>query len=271
MKRFFLLLNLVIFLCLSIVVQGVHAADIGGTGTVGQGNLGLSAYQDSILGRDGKYTRGIETGPNETMEMVSDTKINRTMIKCSYGLFDWLDFYAMAGASDFKSNIDATIGNSSGQTLEGKFKINGNHGFTYGLGMKAEKEFENPAWILGCDFRYLEQRNDFDGTFGMAMNGVSYEESINGDATFREGHFAPYLAKEIWNLVPYFGVKFSNVWTEYNLEWENGESDTCKFSAKNNVGMFLGIDWELNDAWSLNLEGRLIDEQAVSVAINYKF
>jgi len=36
-------------------------------------------------------------------------------------------------------------------------------------------------------------------------------------------------------------------------------------------GVFLGTDYKLNDSWSLNLEGRFVDETAMSFAAKYKF
>ena len=265
MKRLFLL-SLVMILCLPITI---YAASIGGADTVGQGMFSISASQDLIFGRDGEYTGGIETSSTETIEMSSDEKINRTMVKGSYGLLEGLDIYALVGTSDFNSNLNWTVSNP-GNTFSGKIEPEGDYGFTYGFGMKAKKEFETD-WILGCDVCYFRHENDFDGTNSWNINNVPYTESVSGSATFGEWDVAPYVAKRMGDFVPYLGVKYSDVKTKYNLEWEEGDSDICKFSSENNVGMFLGTDWELNDTWSLNLEGEFINEKAVSFALVGKF
>lgn len=260
MKKLFLLLSLVIFLCVPVAS---HAAGIGGAETVGQGKFGISASQDFILGREGKYTGGAEVGSNTTLEGSSEIdSINRTMVKGSYGLADGLDFYALLGASDFESTLPWTL--SGGTNESGEYKFNGDYGVAYGGGMKAKMELEN-NWIIGCDIQYLEHRNDFSGT-----NSTS-TDSLVGDVTFREWHSASYVAKKIGNFVPYVGAKYSSVKTKYKIKWEDGSTSTLKFDSKNNVGVFLGTDWELNDTWSLNLEGRFVDETAISFSAGYKF
>lgn len=263
MKKLCLLLSLVIFLCLPVVS---YAASIGGAETVGQGKFDISVNQDFIFGRDGKYTGATpELSSGTTFEISSEIdSINRTMVKGSYGLSDGLDIYALLGTSDFKSTQDWTL--SGGTNIAGKIKLEGDSGFAYGGGVKAKKELEND-WIIGCDVQYLEHRNDFSGT---SENNSPSTKSASGDVTFREWHSAPYVAKKIGDFVPYLGVKYSSVKTKYKIDWEDGSTNKYKYDSKNNVGVFLGTDWKLNDTWSLNLEGRFIDEEAVSFAFVWK-
>jgi opacity protein-like surface antigen len=56
-----------------------------------------------------------------------------------------------------------------------------------------------------------------------------------------------------------------------NMPDRGSESFTIRFKTKNSVGPFVGLDYKFNDNLSLNLEGRFIDETAVSFSANYKF
>ena len=76
-------------------------------------------------------------------------------------------------------------------------------------------------------------------------------------------HVAPFVAKDFGKFVPYAGVKYSDV----QIEMDGGET----LNAENNVGVFVGADFKFNPTFSLNMEGRFIDETAMSLAAAFTF
>ncbi len=280
MKKLFLLTMILIAIAMCLPAT-VRAMSINGIDTVGQGNWGIGGILDIVSGRDEEYTGGIKTYEGETLEMDSDVDVNRQMVKLVYGLFDGWDIYGMFGTSKFNANINWTdtvsgedyYGNPYSESFTGNFEMNGDSGTVYGLGIKGKTETES-GWIFGGDAQYLKQKNDYSGKFKVTDEFYPYEERISGDADFSEWHIALLAGKRMGSLVPYGGIKYSNVKTIINLNWNEypeDDSETCNFGSKKNVGAVIGTDWNINDSWNLNLEGRFIDETAISIAANWKF
>jgi len=106
-------------------------------------------------------------------------------------------------------------------------------------------------------------------------NSVSvYQKAIIGQPRVpyfvQEWHIAPYIAKKLGNFVPYLGVRYSDLRQNYKVVLED-ESSKIKFKADDNFGVFVGTDFKITDTWKLNLEGRFVDETAMSLGATYKF
>lgn len=268
MKRL-ILLSLITLLCLPVVV---YAASIGGAETQGQGKIGIGLDQELVFNRDMKL-KSIDPAfdPDETLEIEPEIdKMSRTMVKTSYGVLDNLDIYVKLGTADFESKADWRVTEPGGWEI-GSLKVKGDNAFAYGFGAKGTYNLKND-WIIGCDIQYLRYKNDYKGIDTWTDDvGDSGEESFKGDVTSQEWQIAPYIAKKIGNFVPYFGVKYSNLRTKNDVIWEDGETEIWKIEADDNVGVFLGTDYKIAENWKLNLEGRFIDETAMSLGATYKF
>ena len=68
--------------------------------------------------------------------------------------------------------------------------------------------------------------------------------------------------------MPYLGIKYSDLEIKATVDDEDTE---IKLKADDNIGVFLGTDYKINDAWSLNIEARFIDETAMSFSAMYRF
>ncbi|MCD6094095.1 MAG: outer membrane beta-barrel protein [Candidatus Omnitrophica bacterium] len=274
-----ILLSLVTLLCMPLTV---YAASIGGVETQGAGKFTLGLDQEFVFDRDTKdvsVSEIVETTIAATGKLKSEVdKMYRTMLKISYGLFDNLDVYVKLGMADFeakgkKSGIWENSATGDTGIWEASTKLRGDNAFAYGFGVKGTYPLEDD-WIIGCDVLYLRHKNDFKATGTLSVyddTGTPIpiddpSESWKGDMTFQAWHVAPYIAKEIENFVPYFGVKYSDQRIEYK-----SEDSKIKFKANDNFGVFLGTDYKIAENWTLNLEGRFIDETAMSFATTYKF
>ncbi len=274
--RKLILLSLVTFLCLPLAV---YASSIGGAETQGKGKVAVGLDQEFVFDRDMKLKSGYYWEEDDTIEDKTEIdKMYRTMVKTSYGVFDNLDVYVKLGTADFDGKSSYTIRDVDGSYEIGSLKIKGNNAFAYGFGMKGKYNLEND-WIVGCDVQYLRHQHDVkftdswtdynpDGSVDEVDSG-----SGKGKVTFQEWHIAPYIARKIGNFLPYFGVRYSDLRTNYKIPDEDSEDPDSipKFKADDNVGIFIGTDFKITDNWKLNLEGRFVDETAMSLGATYKF
>ncbi len=291
--RKLIVLGLVTFLCLPLVV---YASSIGGAETQGKGKVGIGLDQEFVFDKDLKTKT-----ENDQWQVSDDTvldvnakvkseidKMSRTMVKTSYGVLDNLDIYLKLGTASFESKHSySAIGSFApedwnGVLYEGTSKIKGKNAFAYGFGMKGTYPLKND-WIIGCDVQYLRHKNNVKGTDSWIDYEYNHEgelvgtdvgsATIKGDVTFQEWQVAPYIAKKIGNFVPYLGGKYSGVSVISKIQYEGDDDDAekMKFRADDHFGVFLGTDYKLGDNWKLNLEGRFIDETAMSLGATYKF
>lgn len=280
MKKLFIFGVMVSF-CLPLAVQ---AAGIGGAETQGQGKFGIGLDQEIVFDRDLKkksYVFGDEVGGYEfTGTLNVEPKINklyRTMAKVSYGLLDGLDVYAKLGVVDgeakqtFSGTMDWSDGVNQGQGITnatGKAKTD--NAFGWGLGLKGACDLGDD-WLIGADIQYLRHKNKYKTSISATFDYDSLTASGGGDwkgeLTSQEWHVAPYVAKRLGNFTPYFGAKYSDLRVKDKDEY----GDTEKYKAKHNIGVFAGTECKITDNLSLNLEGRFIDETAMSFGCSWKF
>ncbi len=266
-------------------------------------------YKDVVT--DEGYTEDFTIfvpGPEGDVEIpvegiVSDYKVkinldnmSRSLVKLSYGVLDHLDIFATLGEANFKSKFkgERTYGFTFGVPdedgsgtyagiLEDTGTFKGKSAFAWGLGAKGVIPFEN-GWFLGMQAQYLTHKNTVkisgtekeSGTLtGIDLNGDPISETFGSDeetitatgkATVQEWQIAPYVAKKLGNFIPYFGVKYSD--QRMNYKDEDGK---LKIKAADNFGLFLGTDYKIGKNFSLNIEGRFIDETAMSLGATYRF
>jgi len=271
----------IIFSALAVILclpMAVYAAGIGGAETQGKDKFSISLDQEFIFDKDIKdisedWTEGtlVVTG-KDTPEVDS---MNRTMVKASYGMLDNVDVYVKLGTADadFKMKGSGTwVDGVDTGTWNGTVKMEGDNAFAYGFGAKGTYNL-NDDWIIGCEAQYLRHKNDVEGTTTLnvydnagILIGSETSDPWKGEITIQEWQIAPYVAKRLGSFIPYLGVKYSDESGKYK-----DEDSEEKFEADDNFGMFLGTDYKMGENWKVNLEGRFIDETAMSFGATYKF
>ncbi|MFH1237973.1 MAG: hypothetical protein ABIH79_01110 [archaeon] len=260
MKRIHLfILVMVIALCFSATIVNASSLSIGAKVT--------SSEWDEV------YTGGIEI-PDPTFESLtfaSKAKTNQKTIELGYNPFSWLKLNAGFGIGSISSDIDwvdTLIPYNMVST--GKLTFKDNSGKVITLGVGIEKELS--GWILNLSAQKLIQKNNkLEGTFIVDSYG---SEPVSGSAKINEVAGKVSIGRRMGKFVPYVGVGYAKVDTKYLWGWDeliNQGTQECNFESDKNIGMFIGTDWNLDDAWSLNLEGRFIDKQAISLAVGCKF
>lgn len=285
-----IIVSIALFLLLPVAS---YAASIGGAKTSGQGNfrttvdieLGFdrdldidSATQKDF--QDGNLIQKNDWEDGFKFEDAEFSKMNRVMAKLSYGIIDTLDVYARVGIASYEGEMDLSSleePNGYGSTEEFTFGDEGTSP-VWGLGLKSAYDFGD-NWLVGADLQYLRQRGENTQIIKQKRTDDSYRNYYYTIETkVEEWHIAPYAGKKIGDFVAYAGVKYSdfNIKSEWSTREKSSDSTfkntrTVKLEADDNIGVFLGLDYELANRFSFNIEGRFIDETAMSLGATYHF
>jgi opacity protein-like surface antigen len=139
-----------------------------------------------------------------------------------------------------------------------------------GTAMLYETKLEgmgNGTLRIGVDGRYRQ----FDTNIKkITVDGGTFKIDDKVEYKSQEWQVALALSYQIEQIIPYVGVKYSDVRTELK-EKVTGDAYKVKLKAKNNVGIFVGGDIAVNDSFTANIEGRFIDETALSLGATVRF
>lgn len=255
-----IVLALALILCIPVVS---YAASIGGVETQGKGKIALSMDSEYVFGRDWKAKSVTNLNAGESIDDMETDEAWYGGARLIYGLLDNLDVYARIGASDYKVNDKHFTSGAESATD----KFNTDTGLAYGIGMKGTYNI-NENLLLGCDLQYSrskhEARDNYSAVSGTELS-TKYKSFI-----VQEWHVAPYVGYKAGNFLPYLGVRYSDARLEIT---EPGNTDFGEFKteADDNFGVFVGTDYKIGENLSLNVEGRFVDETAMSVGVTYKF
>ncbi len=177
--------------------------------------------------------------------------------------------YAILGAAEAKKqqfNINSN-----------KIKWETDYDFVWGVGgtaMLYETKLEgmgNGTLRIGVDGKYRQSHLKVDK---VVRDGVSYNTS---DAAVTQSKYeleqwqvALAVSYQIDQIIPYVGVKYSDATGEAVTKID-GLSYKNDFENEDNVGIFVGGDILLNDSFTANIEGRFIDETALSLGATLRF
>lgn len=296
MRRITLILMSVLFVTLGLS-SVVLAASVGNTADTqgGSGKFSLGLEYDGIFNRDMKVKSGsykqTEAGmaSKETYpfsgDSINDVKMrsNRFFLKGSAGVHPNLDFYVKLGVSDLTWKQKYL---SPGVSAE-RDKIDGDHGFAWGIGAKAKIYETSGGLRFMADAQYMRYKVDGD----YRVNGTDLKEVImdsdpsitdpvyNTKTTLQEWQIALYVNKTFGQFSPYAGMKYSDAIlnNELNISFTDSigflsKKFETKYRADKNIGIFIGADIHIiSKKLSMNIEGRFIDETAVTVGMNYRF
>jgi hypothetical protein len=175
------------------------------------------------------------------------------------------DIFANIGQSRIKANW--RVASSS---LLSEIKIESKYDLVWEAGGKAIFfEWGNTSFSMGG--RYYKTTPSLSW---MTSNGAAIatnDEKIN----FQQWQVDAGLAHTIDIFVPYIGVKYSNskakVKDVVGTVISNDGKSIVAMKNRNKVGMFLGCGITSGNIFALNIEARLIDEEAVTVSGEIRF
>lgn len=253
-------LALVLICCLPLAS---YAAGIGSPETQGKGKAGIGVDSDFVFGKDWKLKNATNLVAGETIKNIETENGYFAGARLIYGLLDNLDVYARIGASDYKVK-DKHFTNGAESATD---KFNTDTGIAYGIGLKGAYHI-NENLLLGCDLQYLRSKHEAKDNYSTA--GGTELSTKYKSFTVQEWHVAPYVGYKTGNFLPYLGVRYSDGRLDMKKP-SNTDFGAIKAEADNNFGVFLGTDYKIGENWKLNLEGRFVDEAAMSFGATYRF
>lgn len=256
----------IIFVAILVTASPLFAASVtDATKPLGHMKWLISAEDNYI------YNRKMEQP--ESHSTFKFEKANQIYGKAALGLTPYFNVYTKLGVSNcgtIKDNNTA-IGND--------LEIETKYGFLWGLGLSGAKDFFGNGIKLGVDVQFNSWQSDVDKV--KSVNGESVSGS-KGTIKNYEVQGTPFISKKFdfpdSNLAftPYLGVKFSyfRTATDDDVAYTLGgvdKKDTWTIKGKDNVGIVVGTDLEFAERWALQVEGRFIDETAITAGASYKF
>jgi len=161
-----------------------------------------------------------------------------------YGVFDWLSIDLKGGAGNIKQhpiNSDEIDYNSS---------FAGGYGFRIKLLDK-----DRIKTIFGFQHISVHPRKT---TFG----------NVKNEAVLDDWQSSLLVSYDFAKYTPYLGLKWSRV--DY-IHWVDENRKRKMSDLTKDLGIICGLDLPLTENTWLNLEGQLLDGQAFSFAVNFKF
>lgn len=162
----------------------------------------------------------------------------------SYGFAEWLCFDGKLGVGDVTFEITDSE------------KIDYPAGFAGGYG--------------GRILLHEDRKNGINCILGLHHISVHPgDTNINGikhDGILDEWQASILVSKKVHNLRPYLAGKFSKI---YLIRRVNDERE--RVTPEDDWGFVFGVDLDINENARFNLEGRLFDENSLTIGFNYTF
>ena len=262
MKRFVGLAICLLFIASTTLV---YAAPVGNISTP-------AVLKKGLIMQDQQQEYGIIVASENDIvfdrnikDQLGDTELNFYGAKTGVIVNDKALIYALLGAGNMSEKF--TILGSS-------LKYETETGFVWGVGgslIAYEKKIDNNILRIGIDGRY--RRIDLD-IEEVTIDGTKYKLSDAGLTgvvyELNEWQVALALSYQVGSFVPYVGVKYSDIDGDAKAT-ESGTEFSADMEANDNVGIFIGTDVVIADSASINIEGRFIDEEALTIGAAIRF
>ena len=177
---------------------------------------------------------------NEAGEMRS----TQYFFQLSYGVSDWISVDLKSGLGNIKQNPQTRA------ELDYPSNFAGGYGFRVRL-----LDQEKIKAVVGFQHISVHPRS--------IQLGEDKHQAVLDD--WQVSLLASY---DLNSLVPYIGTRLSRV--DY-IHWNVGDRKRIMSDLTKCVGLIVGADLSLNDRTWLNIEGQLIDSEALAVSLNFAF
>lgn len=180
-------------------------------------------------------------------------------------MVDRLDLYGVFGSSKTKAYWRFTLADETVHRIQLKTKYN----FLWAAGARVIL-YEWGKTFLGMGGRYSYTA---DQPTSLTSDGVAV--SVKGTHFhWREWQINLDLAYKIHVFTPYIGVKYSNAKSHlgnFSVPIAANGSGADSFKNRDPVGLYLGCGLSNGQYFMINLEGRLIDEEAITISADLRF
>jgi hypothetical protein len=263
---------LAIIICLGFVlcVTAAYAAPVGNIATP-------STLKKGIIYTDEKAQFAVVAGGE--VDLTWDQRLKNQDKKTKYNFYggkvgilimDRFMPYAILGAGQGKDQV-FKIGTD-------KVRWDTKHDFVWGVGgtaMLYETKIEgmgNGTFRIGVDGKYRQSHLKVDK---VKLNDDEALKVSDASVTNTRYHLDQWqvalaVSYQMDQFIPYIGGKYSDARGDAKTSISTNPYKV-NFKNKNKVGMFVGGDFLVNDSFAANVEGRFIDETALSLGAILRF
>jgi len=250
---------------------GAFSAPVGDPASPNLIQQGLFLKRDSAIdfrvGYEGDFvTDGKMQQHQNGNGRVDSYKQNTNSGTFTLNLVDRMDLYGVLGGSNAKTHWRFESGES--ESIH-RFKVEAQDSLLWAVGARAIL-YEWWHVILGLGGRYSSaQYQPLEATLDdidLSVAGTHFlwrEWQVNVDMSYRIDLFTTYI-----------GMKYSNALARignFSLPISSDGLGSNELTNRIPVGLFLGCSICSGDYLMLNVEGRLIDEEAVTVSAEFRF
>lgn len=261
-------------LALLLLPLRAHAATVGNPFDTGSE---ISVEYETVSNRDMEFKEGtvkIADGDSfpllEKDESIKDFKLNmrRIFVKGSMSAVERVELFFKAGLGLDNAGFSYSF---SSPDATGAVEFDGDYGFALGGGAKVRAlELANITVVASAEYLYYRVGGTYaaDGTSlsDPALLGVPHKVA----ATLKEWQAGVAAGSRFWMFSPYAGFKYSGAGLDAKLTSKKLTS-TLKAGAAGHFGLFGGVDAALTELTTLSVEGRILDEKAFTVGLNFMF
>ena len=232
-----------------------------------------------IVGTKGKIwsyefdTEQLEVSVGAEADFVDKRKLDELDAKVEGNLYTAKVLFTSAEKFDFYVNI------GQAQDIKYKATILGNNvkfdledEFVWGVGISYAFTSNDDPLQVGIDTKY-RQITDLDYN-SVTIDGNTYSKNQLGgeaNAKWKEWQVALIVGKKFNHFIPYTGVKYSDVDASAKAIVSGTTYDLGSTDSEKKVGVFVGCSVIPTEQFSIDVQGRFIDETAFKASITFKF
>lgn len=180
-------------------------------------------------------------------------------------ILERVDVFGILGSS--RTNADWRFEDSLGGIH--RIELETNYDFLWGVGARGIL-YEWKCLCLGLGGRF--ESSQYIPSW-LTSDGVPQSVS-HSHVKWREWQIDLDLSYKIDIFIPYVGVKYSNVQTKiqgFTTPISQNGTGSDRFKNRIPVGVFIGCSLSSSKFFMLNIEGRLVDEEAVTISGDIRF
>ncbi len=260
------LLFVILMMSLSSII---YAAPVGNTSAPQLIEDGFFISRDSWIdvraGYEGDFVTNGRMEQENNCKRVDSYKQNTNSGTITLNFLDRIDVYGVFGSSNTKADWRFTDMDDSIHRIE----IQTDNDFLWAVGARGIF-FEWGNTCLGLGGRYSSAQYSPEW---LTSDGVNVDVS-GGHLRWNEWQINLDISYKIDLFTPYIGAKYSSArtnLTHFSTAISSNGSGNNHFKNDNPVGLVLGCALSNGKYFMLNLEARLIDEEAITVSGDIRF
>lgn len=250
---------------LFLATSSLHALYLGNPASPDAIAEGFYIAQDAVIGVKAGYQVDYVFDRELKSYAGARARVDQFQAQLNQGVLTFsfierIEVYASAGA------MEATFSHRP-KSGHARREYQTNDKLTWGVGARAIiYEWKDCCLSIEGGYQFAYPRIKWD-----ALNGTSF--TTDAKMLYREWQTGLGISRKIDMFIPYGAVKYSAVHAQVTSVRSNMELGTSHFKMtnRNHFGLVLGCTLTPGKYFDITVESRMIDEEALTLAGNFKF